>query len=341
MPRQPARCLEIQMKRWFAAVAAIAATLLFSPGGPEAKSSRWGKDYFPNVDVVTQNGKRVRFYDDLIKDRIVLISFIFTSCTDLCPLTTARIAQVVDRLRDEIGKDIFVLSITVDPENDTPEKLKTFADAFYSGPGWTFITGKPEDIRAINSKLGNKSDVATQHRNEIVLGNDKTGEWTRNSPFADLENLELAIRDMDPDWRDRRHVPQDALAANHDPQDLTIGREPGQVLFKKICAPCHTVGVTDHIGPDLLGVTDRRDRLWLSEMIMHPARLRANKDPTLADLDAKYKGVRMPNLGLSASDASDLISYLATRTAQINELRAQPEEQHLHQSADGTGHQHN
>ncbi|RDL46345.1 hypothetical protein BLJAPNOD_06539 [Ensifer sp. M14] len=76
-------------------------------------------------------------------------------------------------------------------------------------------------------------------------------------------------------------------------------------------------------------------------MITNPARLRANKDPILADLDAKYKGVRMPNLGLSASDASDLISYLTTRTAQINELRAQPEEQHLHQSADGTGHQHN
>ncbi len=221
------------MKRWLAAVAAIIAILLFSPGEPEAGSSRWGKDYFPNVDVVTQNGERVRFYDDLIKDRIVLISFIFTSCTDLCPLTTARIAQVVERLSDVIGKDIFVLSITVDPENDTPEKLKTFADAFYSGPGWTFITGKPEDIRAINSKLGNKSDVATQHRNEIVLGNDRTGEWTRNSPFADLENLELVIRDMDPDWRDRRHVPQDALAANHDPQDLTIGREPGRFCSRR------------------------------------------------------------------------------------------------------------
>ena len=224
------------MRRRPVAVLAIAAILSVLCGGASSAASRWGKDYFPNVEVITQNGDRVHFYDDLIKGKIVLISFIFTSCTDLCPLTTARITQVVDRIQDQIGKKIFVVSITVDPENDTPEKLKAFADAFYKGPGWTFITGKPEDIRAINAKLGNKSDVATDHRNEIVLGNDTTGEWARNSPFADIESVELAIRDMDPAWREGHYAPAVSLApaTNQQQAGLTLDREPGQVLFKKI-----------------------------------------------------------------------------------------------------------
>lgn len=327
------------MKRWPVAmlIVAIALSLLYG-GSAAAGSSRWGKDYFPNVEVITQNGEKVHFYDDLIKGKIVLISFIFTSCTDLCPLTTARITQVVDRIEDQIGKKIFVVSITVDPENDTPEKLKSFADAFYKGPGWTFITGKPDDIRAINAKLGNKSDVATDHRNEIVLGNDATGEWARNSPFADIENVELAVRDMDPAWREGHHAPATPLAPATDQKGLKLQAEPGQVLFKKICAPCHTIGVGDRIGPDLLDVTVRRDRAWLEKMIMNPFRLRAEKDPTLAELDARYKGVRMPNLGMSATDAADLISYLATKSDEIAELRAQPETSHVHSQGNEAAH---
>lgn len=328
------------MRRRPVAVLAIAAILSVLCGGAASAASRWGKDYFPNVEVITQNGDRVHFYDDLIKGKIVLISFIFTSCTDLCPLTTARITQVVDRIQDQIGKTIFVVSITVDPENDTPEKLKAFADAFYKGPGWTFITGKPEDIRAINAKLGNKSDVATDHRNEIVLGNDTTGEWARNSPFADIESVELAIRDMDPAWREGHYAPAVSLApaTNQQQAGLTLDREPGQVLFKKICAPCHTVGVGDRIGPDLLDVTVRRDPEWLKRMIMNPVRLRAEKDPTLAELDARFNGVRMPNLGMSEADTADLISYLATKSAEIAELRAQPEATHVHHHDNASEH---
>ena len=326
------------MKRGSVFLLAVAAVLSALCADVAAASSRWGKDYFPNTEVLTQNGETVHFYDDLIKGKIVLISFIFTSCTDLCPLTTARITQVVDRIQDQIGKKIFVISITVDPENDTPDKLKTFADAFYKGPGWTFITGKPDEIRAINAKLGNKSDVATDHRNEIVLGNDSTGEWARNSPFADIENVELAIRDMDPAWREGHYAPAMALAPATDYHGLKLEREPGQILFKKICAPCHTVGVGDRIGPDLLDVTVRRNRQWLEQMIMNPARLRAENDQTLADLDAKFKGVRMPNLGMSATDTADLISYLAKKSAEIADLRAQPEATHVHHHEDTTAH---
>ncbi len=85
--------------------------------------ARWGASYFPNVPLVTHEGKSVRFFDDLIKDKVVLINFVYTSCEDSCPLETARLAVVQRILGDRVGRDVFMYSITVDPETDTPEVL--------------------------------------------------------------------------------------------------------------------------------------------------------------------------------------------------------------------------
>src|SRR5262252_7405824 len=287
----------------FAGVMALAAVIISARGPLEAQGVRRGANYFPNLPVVTQDGKTLRFYDDVIKDKIVLISFAYTNCPDICPLTTARIAQVEDKLGDMVGRDIFFVSMTVDPERDTPERLKEFANAFDAGPGWLFLTGKPEDIRLINSKLGDKSRTLSEHRNEIVLGNDATGEWGRNTVFGDLDRLIMDIRAMDPKWRAEVRQPKfdpatnTGYAVDHLP--------PGQDLFKKLCAPCHTIGVGDHVGPDLRGVTERRERAWLENFIRHPDTMRAERDPDALALVAKFPGARMPGLGLAEVDASD------------------------------------
>jgi len=282
---------------------------------PDARSNRWGGSYFPNVPVVTQDGRTANFYDDMIKGRLVVISFIFTSCTDICPLTTARMAQVEDKLGDLVGRDIFFISMTVDPETDTPERLKAFADAFGAGPGWQFLTGKPEDVKAINYKLGDRSQKnLSEHRNEIVLGNDATGEWARDSVFGDLDRLVMTIRAMDPKWRDQVRVPGITQVSN---AGIPMSEQPGQALFKKICAPCHTIGVGDRVGPDLRGVTARRDRAWLTSFIRDPKTKHAAKDPIALALAARFPGVRMPALGIGDVDAVDLIAYLDTETARI------------------------
>src|SRR5215831_507347 len=169
-----------------ATFAAFSAMTMAAPGVPEAQINHRGADYFTNLPVVTQDGKTLKFYDDVIKGKIVLVSFIYTNCPDICPLTTARIAQVAEKLGDMVGRDLFLVSLTVDPERDTPERLKSFATAFGAGPGWLFLTGKPEDIRAINAKLGDRRRTLSEHRNEVVLGNDATGEWARNTVFGDL-----------------------------------------------------------------------------------------------------------------------------------------------------------
>src|SRR5215475_10623778 len=311
-----------------AAAVALAAVIMSARGPLEAQGVRRGANYFPNLPVVTQDGKTLRFYDDVIKDKIVLISFAYTNCPDICPLTTARIAQVEDKLGDMVGRDIFFVSMTVDPERDTPERLKEFADAFDAGPGWLFLTGKPEDIRLINSRLGDRSRTLSEHRNEIVLGNDATGEWTRNTVFGDIDRLIMDIRSMDPKWRNEVRQPKFNEASN---TGYALDLQPGQALFKKICAPCHTIGVGDRVGPDLRGVTDRRERAWLESYIMHPDLARAGNDPVAVALVAKFPGVRMPPLGLAEADATDLIAYLWAETARLNDTQS---------TQDTSGHDH-
>ena len=87
--------------------------------------------------------------------------------------------------------EVFFYSLSIDPETDTPERLKQYADTFRAGPGWLFLTGKPEDIHAIRYKLGDRSRVLSEHRNEILLGNGATGAWARNNVLGDLDSLAL------------------------------------------------------------------------------------------------------------------------------------------------------
>ena len=183
------------------ALAMLAALAVLWPDASGAQTSRWGKDYFPNATVITQDGKTLQFYDDLIKDKVFVISFLYTSCRDICPLATSRLAELQEKLGDSMGRDVFFYSISIDPETDTPERLKEYANTFRAGPGWLFLTGKPDDIDAIRHKLGERSRVLSEHRNEILLGNGATGEWARNNVLGDLDSLALTVRSMDPKWR--------------------------------------------------------------------------------------------------------------------------------------------
>jgi protein SCO1 len=305
-------------------LAAMTAAALVVSAASLAQNRPWGEGYIPNLPVITQDGKTVRFYDDLVKGKIVIISFIYTSCTDICPITTARLTQLEEKLGELVGRDVFLLSMTVDPETDTPQRLKEYSEAFQTGPGWSFVTGSLEDIRAINFKFGERSKVLSEHRNEIVLGNDQTGEWQRDSIFGDLNRLVMTVRGMDPKWREQVRTPAQSPASN---TGLAVSEQPGQALFKKICAPCHTIGVGDRVGPDLRGVTVRRERGWLSAYIQNPARVRAQRDPAALALVEKFPAVRMPALGVGQNDASDLIAYLHAEESRLAAARGNADEQ--------------
>jgi protein SCO1/2 len=311
--------MEWQMLRnVLAGLVCLVTVIVSAPGAPEARSNPWGAGYFPDVTVVNQDGKTLRFYDDLIKGRIVVVSFVYTSCSDLCPIITARLAQVKDKLGEAVGRDIFFISISVDPEHDTPEMLKPFADAFEAGaPGWQFLTGRPQDINAINAKFGDRSAERNlrDHRNEILIGNDATGDWERDSALTDISQLVMTIHLIDPKWHGQG-VPRDRMAGG--PGYYPMGNQPGQGLFRKMCAPCHTIGGGDHVGPDLRAVADRRDRAWLIDFIRDPARVLASKDPDALALAARFPGVHMPYIGIGENDAADLIAYLREQTSRLS-----------------------
>ena len=127
----------MRMDGWKAAV----IVLLFA-SAPAFGASPWGADYFPNVPLTTHEGKTVHFFDDLIKDKIVVINFIYATCPDTCPLETSRLTSVQRILGDRVGKDIFMYSITIDPDHDTPEVLAEYAERYRVGPGWVFLTGQ-------------------------------------------------------------------------------------------------------------------------------------------------------------------------------------------------------
>ena len=137
------------------------------------------RDHFPNVALVTQNNKTVRFYDDVIKGRIVLIQFMFANCEQLCPRVTPNLVKVQKELQKRGASDVFMVSITVDPEHDTPAVLKEYAEKFQVQPGWQFLTGRKPDIDLIRRKLGvyDPEDKKFEHMNMLTVGREPVGRW--------------------------------------------------------------------------------------------------------------------------------------------------------------------
>ncbi len=138
----------------------------------------------PNVRLVTQDKRRVRFYSDLVRgNRIVLINFMYAQCSEICPGMTANLVEVQRVLGKRVGRDVFMYSISLLPEQDGPEVLAAYAQGLGVGPGWTFLTGQGPDIETLRRALGYADpnlDVdrdITQHIGMLRIGNDALGRW--------------------------------------------------------------------------------------------------------------------------------------------------------------------
>jgi len=159
--------------------------------------------YFPNVSLLTHENKTVRFYDDLIKNKIVMINFMYAHCEGVCPLITSNLVQVQKLLVPRVGRDIFMYSITLKPEQDTPGVLKAYARMHGAGPGWVFLTGNPPDIELLRQKLGfTDPDPAVDadkanHIGNVRYGNEALQLWGACPGLATPSSIAKSISWVD------------------------------------------------------------------------------------------------------------------------------------------------
>src|SRR5215471_14526273 len=126
----------------------------FAPITQEGARKRIQEQHLPNLPLMTHEGKKVMFYDDLVKDKVVTLNFFFSHCDEICPLVTANLAKVQKLLGDQVGRDIHMYSLTLKPQEDTLGMIREYREQFGAGPGWTFLTGRPDVIEKLRRAIG-------------------------------------------------------------------------------------------------------------------------------------------------------------------------------------------
>ena len=152
--------------------------------------------YFSDVELINQDGQKMRFYSDVLKDKVVVINTFFTTCTGVCPPINRNLEKVQEALGDRLGKDAFLISMSVDPETDTPSRLKEYSRRFHARPGWIFLTGKKENVDWALYKLGQYVEAKEGHTNIIIIGNEPKGLWKKAFGLAKADELIKMVEDV-------------------------------------------------------------------------------------------------------------------------------------------------
>jgi len=160
-------------------------------------------NYFTDVELIDQDGKKVRFYSDVLKGKTVVVNAFFTTCTSVCPPMNRNMEKIQQALGDRVGRDVFLVSITVDPEVDTPARMKEYAKKFNAGPGWVFLTGKKENLDWALYKLGQYVEKKDDHTTIFIIGNEPTGLWKKAFGMANVAELVQVVESVVNDKGDK------------------------------------------------------------------------------------------------------------------------------------------
>ena len=142
-----------------------------------------------DLTLLDQQGREVRFVSDVIGERIVVMDFVYTSCTTVCPVLSAVFGQVQERLGDRLGDDVALVSVSVDPTRDTPERLKAYAENLNARPGWVWLTGPKTSVDEVLDGLGAYSPSFEDHPAMVLVGDGRTGQWSRFFGFPSPDRL--------------------------------------------------------------------------------------------------------------------------------------------------------
>jgi protein SCO1/2 len=156
---------------------------------PSASAESSAQKYFSDVVLVNQHGEKMRFYSDLLRGKVVIINSFFATCTGSCLPLTRNLEKLQQGLGARMGKEVNIISISVDPEVDTPASLKAYAKKLNAGPGWYFLTGTKESVEFALKKIGQFVDDKQAHLNIFIIGNERTGLWKKAFGLAKSDEL--------------------------------------------------------------------------------------------------------------------------------------------------------
>lgn len=152
--------------------------------------TRDARSYFTDTELLDQDGRRLRFYTDVLADKVVLINVIYTHCEDACPLITRKLTEVRARLGERFAKDVWLISISNDPERDSPQALKKFAQAQgIDEEHWVFLTGAKPDVDKVLGRLGQMSRSVEEHSTLLIVGNVARKRWSKIRPDAPVSAI--------------------------------------------------------------------------------------------------------------------------------------------------------
>ena len=163
---------------------------------PASPKERAAKAYFSERKLVTQHGNEIAFFSDALKGRVVIVNSFFTQCRDACPIQSYKLSQVQRLLGPAMGKDVHFVSITVDPERDSPDALNRYAAQFNAGEGWLFLTGTKENIDEVLRRLDQSTRVPEAHSTLFIAGNVSTGHWIKLHPDSTPEAIARELRQL-------------------------------------------------------------------------------------------------------------------------------------------------
>lgn len=155
-----------------------------------------GLQYFGDVPLRDQHGKEVRLYSDLIEGKIIVVNSFFATCNGSCPVMTGTFRKIQSDLGDRLGKDVHMISITVDPETDTPAQLRRFAKEAGAKPGWSFVTGDKKNVELALKKLGLSTDVKENHTAVVIIGNEPKGVWKKAFGLAPPDDVRKLVQEV-------------------------------------------------------------------------------------------------------------------------------------------------
>lgn len=149
----------------------------------------------PDIEVVNQDGRHVRFNSQVVEGRIAIVTGFFTSCSSMCPITQEKLSQVAKLLGSRLGKDVVIISVSVDPQNDTPARMKDWGEKFHIGPGWTLLSGKRAEVDRLLKSLGLSVPLPQRHQSALMVGSTASG-WVRISSWTSAEKLARLAESM-------------------------------------------------------------------------------------------------------------------------------------------------